>query len=144
MGEVALVTVLALLTALVLAAVGALHVVWMFSPWPLRSREEFARRVVGVEGDRLPPPALTAVVVVLLGVAAYLVLGRAGLLPVPGPAWLPVVGTAGLAAVLLLRGVRGLVSSPGKGTEFARLDLRVYSPLCLALAAAAGSLAAWA
>ncbi|GAA1352263.1 DUF3995 domain-containing protein [Saccharothrix algeriensis] len=134
--------VLALITALVLAAVGVLHVVWVFTPWPLRSPEEFARRVVGVTPDRLPPPGLTAAVAVLLGLAAYLVAGRAGLVAVPGPGWWTAVGAAGVAAVLLLRGVRGLVVSTGRDTEFARLDRRVYSPLCLALACGAGLVAA--
>ena len=62
--------VLALLTAGVLVAVGALHVLWVFSPWPLRSREEFARRVVGVPPEKLPSPGLTLAVAVLLGGAA--------------------------------------------------------------------------
>lgn len=79
-------TVLALLAATVLLLVGALHVVWMFSPWPLRTREEFARRVVDVP------------------------------------------------AVLALRGAGGLVMSIRRSTDFARLDRRYYSPLCLLLA----------
>jgi hypothetical protein len=127
-------TVLALFTAGVLVLVGALHVLWVFSPWPLRSREEFARRVVDVPPEELPSAGLTLAVAVLLGVAAYLVVGRAGLVGVPGPAWLTAVGTAGVAAVFLLRGAGGLAVSSRRSTEFARLDLRVYSPLCLALA----------
>ncbi|MEU4445587.1 DUF3995 domain-containing protein [Actinosynnema sp. NPDC050801] len=128
--------VLALLTAGLLVLVGALHVLWIFSPWPLRSREEYARRVVGVPMDRLPSAGLTLAVALALGLAAYLVIGRADLVGVPGPSWLPVVGTAGVAAVFLLRGAGGFVVSSRRSTEFARLDLRVYSPLCVALAAA--------
>ncbi|MEV0677378.1 DUF3995 domain-containing protein [Actinosynnema sp. NPDC050436] len=135
---------LALVTALVLVAVGGLHVVWAFSPWPLRSREEFASRVVGVPPERLPSPGLTFAVAGLLLVAGYLVVARAGLVGTPGPAWLTVAGTGGVAAVLLLRGAGGLVASARKDTPFARLDLRVYSPLCLALAAATGLVAALA
>jgi hypothetical protein len=127
-------TALALLTAGVLVLVSAIHVLWIFSPWPWRSWEEFGRKGVDVSVDKLPPPALTATVAALLGLAAYLVVGRAGLVGVPGPSWLAVVGTAGLAAVFLLRGVGGLVVSSRRSTDFARLDLRVYSPLCLALA----------
>ncbi len=127
-------TVLALLTAIVLLLVGALHVVWMFSPWPLRTREEFARRVVDVPVEKLPTPSLTAVVALLLGVAGYLVVARAGLVTVVGPGWLPAVGTGGVAAVLALRGAGGLVMSTRRSTEFARLDRRYYSPLCLVLA----------
>ncbi|MFD1146148.1 DUF3995 domain-containing protein [Saccharothrix hoggarensis] len=128
-------TVLALLTAIVLVLVGVLHVVWIFTPWPTRSREEFARLVVDVPPEKLPSPALTSAVAVLLGVAAYLVVGRAGLVPVPGPSWVAVVGTVGVAAVLALRGVSGLAISSRRSTGFARLDLRIYSPLCVALAA---------
>ncbi|MBB5802291.1 hypothetical protein F4560_002059 [Saccharothrix ecbatanensis] len=127
-------TALALLTAGVLVLVSAIHVLWIFSPWPWRSWEEFGRKGADVSVDKLPPPALTAAVAVLLGLAAYLVVGRAGLVGVPGPSWLTVVGTAGLAAVFLLRGAGGLVVSSRRSTDFARLDLRVYSPLCLALA----------
>jgi hypothetical protein len=128
-----LMTALALLTAAVLMLVGALHVVWMFSPWPLRTREEFARRVVDVPVEKLPTPAMTAVVALLLGVAGYLVAARAELVAVVGPGWLPIVGTGGVAAVLLLRGAGGLVMSSRRSTEFARLDRRYYSPLSLVL-----------
>ncbi|MFD0206970.1 MULTISPECIES: DUF3995 domain-containing protein [Saccharothrix] len=126
--------VLALLTAGVLVLVGALHVVWIFSPWPLGSREEFARRVVDVPPERLPSPGPTLAVALALGLAAYLVVGRAELVGVPGPSWVSVVGTVGVAVVLLLRGGSGLVMSSRRSTEYSRLDLRVYSPLCLALA----------
>lgn len=127
--------VLALLTAGVLVLIGALHVAWLFSPWPFRSREELARRAVGVPVDKLPPRGLTFAVAVLLGLAGYLVVGRADLVGTPGPSWVPVVGTAGVAAVLLLRGVGGLVVSYQRSTDFARMDLLLYSPLCLVLAA---------
>ncbi|WP_329791194.1 DUF3995 domain-containing protein [Lentzea sp. DG1S-22] len=127
-------TGLAVLTAVVLLLVGALHVVWTFSPWPLRTREEFARRVVDVPVDRLPTPGMTLVVALLLAVAGYLVAAQGALVAVPGPTWLPVVGTGGVAAVLLLRGAVGLALSLRRDTEFARLDRRYYSPLCLALA----------
>ncbi|WP_274383475.1 DUF3995 domain-containing protein [Saccharothrix deserti] len=93
-----------------------------------------SRRVVDVPPDKLPSPGMTLAVAVLLALAAYLVVGRADLVGVPGPSWLPVVGTAGVAAVLLLRGAGGLVVSSRRSTEFARLDLRYYSPLCLTLA----------
>lgn len=134
--------VLGSVTATVLTLVGVLHVVWMFSPWPLRTREEFASRVVGVAVEKLPSGPATGAVAVLLGLAAYLVAGRAGVVPVPGPHWLAAVGTGGVAAVFLLRGAGGLVVSSRQDTEFARLDQRIYSPLCLVLAACCGTVAA--
>ncbi|ANZ39821.1 hypothetical protein BBK82_31035 [Lentzea guizhouensis] len=134
-------TGLAVTTAAVLLLVGVLHVVWMFSPWPLRTREEFARRVVDVPVDKLPTPGMTFAVAVLLGVAGYLVVAQAALVAIPGPRWLPAVGTGAVAAVLLLRGAGGLVLSFRRDTEFARLDRRYYSPLCLALAGSCAVLA---
>lgn len=44
------------------------------------------------------------------------------------------VGTGGVAAVLGLRGAGGLAMSARRSTDFARLDRRYYSPLCLILA----------
>lgn len=132
---------LALVMSVVLGAIGLLHVVWVFSPWPLRSREEFAARVVGVPEARLPSPGLTIVVAALVAVAAYLVAARGGVVGAPGPAWLTAAGAGGVAAVLLLRGVSGLVRSTRADTPFARLDVRVYSPLCLVLAVGTGLVA---
>lgn len=120
-------------TAALLALVGALHVVWMFSPWPLVDRQAFARRVVGVEVDRLPGRGATLVVAVLLFAAAYLVVARVGGAPPVGPVWVVHAGVATVAAVLLLRGAGGLVTSTRKDTEFARWDRRLYAPLCLVL-----------
>ncbi|TQM77871.1 uncharacterized protein DUF3995 [Saccharothrix saharensis] len=71
----------------------------------------------------------------MLGLAGCPVAGRADLVGVPGPAWLPVVGTAGVTAVFPLRGAGGLVAASRKSTESARLDPRSCSPLCLAPAA---------
>ncbi|SES14896.1 Protein of unknown function [Lentzea xinjiangensis] len=132
---------LAVSTATVLFLVGALHVVWMRSPWPLRTREEFASRVVGAPVEKLPSAPMTGGVALLLGMAAYLVVSRVGLLPLPGPGWLAITGTAGVAAVLLLRGAGGLVVSSRHDTEFARLDRRFYSPLCLILAGCCATVA---
>ncbi len=134
-------TVLALFTATALTLVGALHVVWMFSPWPLRTREEFARRVVDVPVEKLPTPAMTAAVALLLGVAGYLVVARAGLVTAFGPGWFSSVGVGGVAMVLALRGAGGLVMSSRRSTEFARLDRRYYSPLCLVLAVSCAAVA---
>ncbi|WP_436499378.1 DUF3995 domain-containing protein [Actinokineospora sp. HUAS TT18] len=128
--------VLGWVAAVVLLLVGALHVVWMFSPWPLRTPEEFARKVVGVEVDALPSRTLTALVVVALVAAAYLVAAKAGIVTAIGPDWGVPVGAAGAGIVLLLRGLAGFVQSSRRDTEFARLDLRVYAPLCVALGGA--------
>jgi hypothetical protein len=127
-------------SAVVLGLLAVLHAIWAFSPWPLRSRARFAEVVVGVDERDLPPPAAVLGVAGLLALAAGLVLMRSGVVAPVGPERVPRWGVRVLAAVLLLRGVAGLVvSGSGRGTSpeaFRRLDLAVYSPLCLALAAA--------
>jgi hypothetical protein len=122
-----------------LAATGALHAVWARSPWPLRTRAEFADAVVGVEERRAPSPAACVAVAGLLGAGAYLVGARAGALPAAGPRWLRRAGAGTVAGVLLARGSAGPVLFTSGRVErserFLRLDRRYYSPLCLVLGA---------
>lgn len=127
--------------ALGLGAAGALHTVWTFSPWPLGSRAEFARTVVGVAETDLPSAGLTATVAAALGSAAYLVAARARLVPQIGPRRLTRLGVGVIAGVLLLRGGAGIISSglASQPTDYTHWDLALYSPLCLAL----GGLAAY-
>jgi hypothetical protein len=135
------------LTAVVLIAVGVLHVIWIFSPWPMDNTADFARVVVGVSEDELPSGPMTLGVVIPLFIAAWSVLVSSGWLPVTGPRWIPLWAVFGAAAVLLLRGVEGLllsgattlgmvdISTPA---AFLRADLVIYSPLCLLLGAGLG------
>ena len=120
-----------------LSAIGALHVVWATgSAWPMRDRRVLTDAVVGTDGDQPPNAAACLTVAALLGTAAALVDGR----PRAAPA-LSRIGAAGVVAVLATRGALGLagrtdVVSPGSLSErFRRNDRRLYSPLCLALAA---------
>ncbi|MET9435778.1 DUF3995 domain-containing protein [Streptomyces sp. NPDC006551] len=118
-----------------LGAAGALHGIWTFSPWPLTSRAEFARTVVGVAEADLPSPELTAAVAVALGAASYAVAAQASLVPRVGSGPLVRRGVWGVAGVLLLRGAAGLVSSglTSRPSDFTRWDVALYSPLSLAL-----------
>lgn len=129
----------AVASAAALGGVAALHGVWAFSPWPLDSRARYAEVIVGVPEAKLPSATATLGVGALLSAASSLVLMRAGVVPRAGPEWLPRHGVRALSTALLLRGAAGLaVSSTGWGDApeaFRRLDLRLYSPLCLALAA---------
>jgi Protein of unknown function (DUF3995) len=93
-----------------------------------------------------PGPGATLVVALLLGVAAAVVLERAGI----GPGILPPIvshwGAWGVAIVLMARAVGefryvGLFKTQ-RDTSFARMDTRLYSPLALALGVSAG-LVAW-
>ncbi|MGW7365457.1 DUF3995 domain-containing protein [Streptomyces sp. NPDC054841] len=120
-----------------LGAIGALHGIWTFSPWPLATRADFARTVVGVAEADLPTAELTAAVAAVLGAAAYATAARAELVPQVGPRRVVRQGVWGVTGVLLLRGTAGLFSSglTRRPTDFTRWDLALYSPLCLALGA---------
>lgn len=135
---------IAIAVAGALAAIGLLHVVWAFSSWPLADRSSFADAVVGVPEADLPSRGLTLLVAVALVLAALLVAAQGNAIGRLGPDWLFRLGTWAVAAVLLLRGLGGLVASAllNSGTEtFRQLDLVVYSPLCLLLAVGAAAVA---
>jgi hypothetical protein len=126
-------------SAAVLGAIGVLHAVWAFTPWPLDSAAQFADTVVGVGEDELPTPPMDFAVAGLLVAASGLVLGAAGATRRYGPSWVYSAGTWTVAGVLGVRGLGGLVTSGfelGRGTDsFRHWDLVLYSPLCVALGA---------
>jgi hypothetical protein len=131
-------------TAIILFAVGVIHAAWAAgSTWPYDDTETLTRNVLGVPAaEDFPPPGLTLAVTGALSVTGAAALARtsanarvrqaARLLTLPA------------AAVLALRGVGGFAQSlfaPQTSTpEFRRNDLRIYSPLCLTLAAGLVSL----
>jgi hypothetical protein len=117
----------------------ALHGYWALGGlWPGRDSASLARTVVGSPpGSAAPGPGPCWLVAVLLLGAAATVLGAAGLLPLPVPAaavrWAALLG----AAVLLVRGLEGFadrwIRPASAGSPFARLNVLLYSPLCLLL-----------
>lgn len=125
-------------TSSALAGVAAMHVAWgLGSTWPFPNATKLADTVVG--SAVVPPPLACFAVAGALGVAAALVGGV--------PAGSPVVrrfGQAGVASVLAARAGLGFAGRtdravPGSASpQFRRWDRRLYSPLCLALAAGAG------
>ncbi|MFE9676806.1 DUF3995 domain-containing protein [Streptomyces sp. NPDC006259] len=117
--------------AVVLAAIGVLHVVWGFSPWPARDRDELASFVFS--GPEMPSRTPCLAVGGALLIAAYGVLAVADLWPRVGPNWLYHVGIWVLASALLLRGIAGPLLNRGAGRRFARWNLIAYSPLCAVL-----------
>lgn len=132
--------------AVVLALVGALHVLWSVSTWPLPDREAFARTVVGTQESQLPSAGMTLAVAGLLFAGAYLVASGAGAAPAIGPRWVHRAGIWTVAAVLTVRGAGGLTTDvvagvAGEGTTFIAWDAALYSPLCLALGVGAGVVA---
>ena len=96
-------------------------------------------RRASAAADGFPGAGASWSIATLLGLAAGLTAVRAGLLPAPGGrSARPVrLGTGVAAAVLLLRGAGGLALSGSDlattTPEFRRWNLRLYSPLCLAL-----------
>jgi hypothetical protein len=118
----------------------------MFSSWPLSNREAIARYVGGVDVQDLPGAGPAVVVAGLLLLAGYLVGAGCGVLPLRVPR-LVRFGVGGVAAVLVLRGVSGMVASGraalGHRTrvpiEYVHWDLALYSPLRLALGAVAAA-----
>jgi uncharacterized protein DUF3995/polyketide cyclase/dehydrase/lipid transport protein len=129
-----------------LASIAALHAAWALGwYWPAGSESELAELVLsGAERDRLgaaelpPVPATWAVAAGLAGAAAVVravATGRRSR-PLTYAAW----SVAGVFAA------RGLVFIPsdligGLEDRYDRLDLALYSPLCLALGAGTALLA---
>jgi hypothetical protein len=131
---VSVLTPLAWLVASVFAGVAVLHLYWAFGG--LRGSHD---AVPHVDGKRLFQPGTAATVVVagLLAVASALVLERARLGPGIIPPAVSLWGTWSVAAVLTARAV-GEFNYLGffkrhRGTRFASLDTRIYSPLALGL-----------
>jgi len=135
----------AAVAAATLVAVGAIHAAWAAgSTWPYQDARTLSRSVLGVPEARadFPPPGLTLAVTGALSLTGAAALARtstkdkvrqaARLLTLPA------------ATVLALRGAGGFAQSllaPSASTpEFRRNDLRIYSPLCLGLAASLFSL----
>ena len=125
-------TALGLVTAGVLVALAALHVIWARGGhWPLSDRDALFERVTP-PGMARPGPPETWLIAVLLAAGAVLV----ALSAIGVDTWITFAGTMVVGIVLLLRGLGGLVVSGLWRTDstFARLDRRVFAPLCLALA----------
>lgn len=137
----------AALTAAGLAGAAGVHVAWALgSPWPFRDRETWRRSVLDARMSE-PGPLACVAVAGALGAGAGSVLAAGGA-RVPGWASLPrplhTLAPWGVAGVLAARGGLGLVvvRDGRAGGDFSRLDRRVYSPLCLALATGAAWTAA--
>jgi hypothetical protein len=129
----------AVLVPAALAAIAAMHAAWALGwRWPGHDDESLAERVVGA-GAELPPEPLVWVVAGLLGATAAVVAavgsGRRDRL-VRAAAW-------SVAGVLLVRGAAYIpIDLAGTlETEYARLDLAIYSPLSLALGVGAAIVA---
>jgi hypothetical protein len=125
-----------------LLAIAGLHAAWgAGSAWPFPDRAALADAVIGAA--EVPPPGACFAVSGALAAAGVLTAGWPARYP-----GLRRAGTCAVAAVLAGRAVLGLagqtrlVSPVSVSQRFTRLDRRVYSPLCLTLAAMS-ALSAW-
>ena len=130
--------------ALVLAGIAALHLYWA------RGGTAGALAAIPERGGRptfSPRPLTTALVALAFFAASAIVLARIGAWgPTSGPTWWVRLGTWCIGGAFLLRAI-GDFRFVGffkrvRGTRFAGLDSRIYSPLSLAVGAAVLWLAA--
>lgn len=113
-----------------LTGIGAVHGAWALGwRWPGGTDQTMAERVTST-GTLPPPTAVWAVAAGLCGAAAATARTAAGRGGMPSRGV-----TSALAAALTIRGAGYLVRDVVRGvrTPFEQLDLRIYSPLCLAL-----------
>lgn len=132
-----------ILIAAVLIADGLLHVYWATGHiWPARDPKTLSLAVLNVEISFATPGVFALACALLLG--ALMVLARVHHLGTLGqiiPAPLLQLGILVIAAGLLLRGLAGIVWALGwlaaKSKLFYKLNLMLYTPVCLLLFVAA-------
>lgn len=131
---------IALLLAGLLGTISLLHLYWALGGvWPGHDTPSLARAVVGSRGIvKMPPVGVTTLVAIALAAAALWPLMWAALVPYSLPQTVIVLGMWLWALLFVTRGLAGYL--PIFGTDqmeqpFARLNRRIYSPLCLAIGA---------
>ena len=121
---------------LLLLTVALAHFLWAVgSPWPIRDPELLARTVMGTPKFRRVP-RLASLVVALLVLAAAAI--GSALADLDSGGLLLTLAGIGLTLVFGIRGVLGYTPvwrAKFPLEPFATLDRRVYSPLCLIVAA---------
>ena len=131
---------IAILLAVVLLALAALHAYWGFGGvWPGTDTRSCARTVAGFRNiDAMPGPGASFAVAAALAATALVALAIGGLLALPLPGLLVSAAALGATLVFAGRGIAGFTPAWRRLTPeqpFAALDRRYYSPLCLAMAA---------
>ncbi|OHV86437.1 DUF3995 domain-containing protein [Mesorhizobium sp. ORS 3428] len=130
--------ILAFALSLVLLLITTLHVYWGIGGiWPGKDAKSCARAVIGFRGvDEMPSPVASLAVAACLALGTLWPVALTGVFASPFP-------REGLAATALMiglvflgRGVAGFTPWWRRLTPelpFARLDQRLYSPLCLSI-----------
>jgi 4,5:9,10-diseco-3-hydroxy-5,9,17-trioxoandrosta-1(10),2-diene-4-oate hydrolase len=134
----------AAVVAAVLALDGLCHLYWATGAvWPAGDAQSLSRAVLGFEAS-FGPAVVLPLAIVLFG-AALTVLGRARLGRGSRFGVLLHTGTLVLGGALTMRALAGVVWSLGIGVEvgapFYWLNLFIYTPVCIGLAAATGVVA---
>ena len=141
---------IAIVLSLVLTALGGLHFYWAGGGlWPGRDRTSLLRIVFGIKGAKGGvPPGPTTMAGVALCITGLLPILHRDLVALPllegavGARLLP-IAMALAALVFVVRGVAGYIPAWRRtmsGEPFATLDVRYYSPLCLAIGVGFGIL----
>jgi uncharacterized protein DUF3995 len=142
-----MIPIIAAAGAIAFAALAGLHAWWAFGG----GGRALGPAVIPTRPDGTPIMApgrgMTLAVAALLLASAFLMVERGGLGPGLLSPGLREVGCAGVAVVLLLRGIGdfryvGLFKRE-RTSRFGRMDTRYYTPLVLTLSALAGLVAAW-
>lgn len=129
-------TLLAWCVSVILFALSAIHVYWAVG-----GKGGMKAVLPEIKRDNkplfIPTPLITFVVAALLFIAALVVLEASHILPAFLPSWITSLGIWTLAVVFLLRSI-GDFRYVGffkrvRGTHFATMDSRLYSPLTLFL-----------
>jgi phosphate/sulfate permease len=127
------------LACLILCLVAAIHIYWALGGyWPGHDEASLVAMVIG-SGSRKMPPVVTLLVSLSLLVGAWLVLAIRGYLRPPWPSRLFTVAGWVMVGVFALRGTLGMfackIRPADPGAPFEILNLIIYSPLCLVIAA---------
>ncbi|MEO0679575.1 MAG: DUF3995 domain-containing protein [Pseudomonadota bacterium] len=141
---------LSAVAAIALAGIALLHLAWAAgAAWPAADAAALARLVYGRPGPpEMPPAAATVAAAGAMFVGAWLLLAGGGVAqwPLPSAALAALLGL--MAAVFAARGLATYAfGSPWRlfGAQpeepFATQDRKLYAPICLAFAYAAGTLA---
>ncbi len=125
----------ALTNTFILLAISGIHFFWAFGGrWGAD-----AAIPTNEEGKTMLSPDIFATLIVALAILAmaFLHLEKVQVVSLPIPAWVNVYGLKIIAGIFLLRAI-GEFRFVGffkkvKGTKFATLDTKYYSPLCLIL-----------
>ncbi len=134
-----MIPLVSLFVFMVLLAISALHLAWAFgSTFPCKDRQALVRTVVGRSGagDAMPPSLSSALVSVLIFLAALWPLMIQGWILTSVPTSLQRLGAIVLIAVFLGRGIVGLTPWFRRVLPvepFVTLNRKYYSPLCIAL-----------